>query len=109
MSPDRPFLSTSAFPCHGFGKVARFVLSQIEIAIWKASGAPLWTLRCYCPAIDNCIGDFGLRSYITSDFPDSEITEDYCSNKRIVGRRYTDNCWNCWCNMAFLYRPPTLT
>jgi hypothetical protein len=41
MSPDRPFLSTSAFPCHGFGKVARFVLSQIEIAIWKASGAPL--------------------------------------------------------------------
>jgi len=41
MSPDRRFLSTTAFPHHGSGKVARFVLSQIETATWKASKAPL--------------------------------------------------------------------
>lgn len=37
MSPNRRFLSTTAFPHHGSGKIARFVLSQIEIATWKAS------------------------------------------------------------------------
>jgi hypothetical protein len=71
--------------------------------------SPPKTLRCCRPAIDNCIGNFGRHSYNTSDSPDSKITEDYCPNKRIIGRRHTDNCRNCWCSMAFLYRPPTLT
>jgi hypothetical protein len=71
--------------------------------------SPPKTLRCCRPAIDNCIGNFGRHSYNTSDSPDSKITEDYCPNKRIIGRRHTDNCRNYWCSMAFLYRPPTLT
>lgn len=40
MSPDRRFLTTTAFPHYGSGKIARSVLSEIEIATWKASSAP---------------------------------------------------------------------
>lgn len=77
MSPDRSFLSTTAFPHHGLGKVARFVLSQIEIATRKASRAsPSMYLDPRCPAIDHCTGGLGWHFYSASDSPGSEITED---------------------------------
>lgn len=40
MSPNRHFLSTTAFPHHCSGEFARLVLCQIEIATRKASSVP---------------------------------------------------------------------
>lgn len=44
MSPDRRFLPTTAFRHHGPGKIACFVLSQVEATTGKASRAARETL-----------------------------------------------------------------